>query len=109
MKLNEKIILCRKKQGLSQSDLADLLNVSTDWLLDENKNEEEKVVETNNDFPEWINKLPKSVGLMIKKYGWIYGVYASLGGFIFILFGYFVRKMSISFLALQQMIFILMR
>ena len=127
MKLNEKIILCRKKQGLSQSDLADLLNVSrqsvskwetgeakpdidklmtlsrvfdvsTDWLLDENKNEEEKVVETNNDFPEWINKLPKSVGLMVKKYGWIYGVYASLGGFIFILFGYFVRKMAISFI-----------
>ena len=93
---------------MSQSDLADLLNVlrqsvskwetgeakpdidklmtlsrvfdvSTDWLLDENKNEEEKVVETNNDFPEWINKLPKSVGLMVKKYGWIYGIYASFG------------------------------
>ena len=28
MKLSEKIILRRKKQGLSQSDLADLLNVS---------------------------------------------------------------------------------
>ena len=28
MKLNEKIICCRKKAGLSQLDLADLLGVS---------------------------------------------------------------------------------
>ena len=28
MKLNEKIIYCRKKAGLSQLDLADLLGVS---------------------------------------------------------------------------------
>ncbi len=125
MKLNEKIILCRKKQGLSQGDLAVLLNisrqsvskwetgeanpdidklktlgkvfeVSIDWLLDESEDEED--VNVNNVFPEWINKLPKSVISMIKKYGWIYGVYASIGGFIFIGFGIFVRVLAKHFI-----------
>ena len=82
MKLSEKIALCRKKQGLSQNDLADLLDVSRqsvskwetgeampgtnilvalskalevsiDWLLDESK--EKMEVEDNNDLPDWIN------------------------------------------------------
>ena len=121
MKLSEKIILCRKKQGLSQSDLADLLNVSrqsvskwetdeakpdadkllslskilevsVDWLLDESKEKIE--IEDNSDLPEWINKLPKNVVDMFKKYGWIYGVYSSVGGFVFIGIGILVRVLA---------------
>ena len=94
--IKQKIILCRKKQGLSQSDLADLLNVSrqsvskwetdeakpdtdkllslskilevsVDWLLDESKEKIE--IEDNSDLPDWINKLPKNVVDMFKKYG----------------------------------------
>ena len=125
MKLSEKIILCRKKQGLSQSDLACLLNVSRqsvskwetneakpdtdklvllskifevsiDWLLDESKEKEE--VNDNNDLPEWINKLPKNIVDMFKKYGWIYGVYASIGGFVFIGMGILVRVLAKNFI-----------
>ena len=121
MKLSEKIILCRKKQGLSQSDLADLLNVSRqsvskwetdeakpdsdklvslskifevsiDWLLDESKEKEE--TEDNSNLPNWINKLPKNVVGMFKKYGWIYGVYSSIGGFVFIGMGILIRVLA---------------
>ncbi len=127
MKLSEKITLCRKKQGLSQSDLADLLNVSRqsvskwetgeampdtdklvalskalevsiDWLLDESKEKVE--VEDNNDLPDWINKLPKNIVEMFKKYGWIYGVYSSIGGFVFIGIGILVRIVAHNFITL---------
>lgn len=128
MQLNEKIISCRKKLGLSQNDLADLLDVSRqsvskwetgesnpdldklkalakafdvsiDWLLDEEKDNEDKKVENkNNDYPEWLDKLPKNTIAMFKKYGWIYGVYSSIGGFIFIGFGILVRVMSTKFI-----------
>ncbi len=126
MKLSEKISLCRKKQGLSQSDLADLLDVSRqsvskwetreampdinklialskalevsiDWLLDESK--EKMEVEDNNDLPDWINKLPKNIVEMFKKYGWIYGVYSSIGGFVFVGIGVLVKVLARKFIA----------
>ena len=125
MKLSEKITLCRKKQGLSQSDLADLLDVSRqsvskwetgetmpdtnklvalskalevsiDWLLDESK--EKMEVEDNNDLPDWINKLPKNIVEMFKKYGWIYGVYSSIGGFVFVGIGVLVKVLARKFI-----------
>ena len=115
MKLNEKIIYCRRKSGLSQENLAELLNVSrqavskwetgdalpevnklsrlaqifgvtTDWLLSEDDEEEftaEPIREqhSNENKPE---SMPKSVTRIIRRYGWLTGVYLGIGG-VFIL------------------------
>ena len=133
MKLNEKIMYCRKKAGLSQLDLADLLGVSrqsvskwetgesnpdiskstplakafgftADWLLSE-----EEPVETLRDadasaetkpeapvskpYPDWVDHLPKNLGSMIKRFGWIYGVRLAIGGAVFTAFGCIARAM----------------
>ena len=133
MKLNEKIMYCRKKAGLSQLDLADLLGVSrqsvskwetgesnpdiskitplakafgvtADWLLSE-----EEPVETPRDanasveakpeapvskpYPDWVDHLPKYLGSMIKRFGWIYGVRLAIGGAVFTAFGCIARAM----------------
>ena len=133
MKLNEKIMYCRKKAGLSQLDLADLLGVSrqsvskwetgesnpdiskitplakafgvtADWLLSE-----EEPVETLRDadasaeakpeapvsksYPDWVDHLPKYLGSMIKRFGWIYGVRLAIGGAVFTAFGCIARAM----------------
>ena len=133
MKLNEKIMYCRKKAGLSQLDLADLLGVSrqsvskwetgesnpdiskitplakafgvtADWLLSE-----EEPVEVPRDadasaeakpeapvskpYPDWVDHLPKYLGSMIKRFGWIYGVRLAIGGAVFTAFGCIARAM----------------
>lgn len=115
MKLNEKIIYCRRKAGLSQENLAELLNVSrqavskwetgdalpevnklsrlaqifgvtTDWLLSEDEEEEfneEPIREqhSNENKPE---SMPNFVTRIIRRYGWLTGVYLGIGG-VFIL------------------------
>ena len=120
MKLNEKIIYSRKKAGMSQIDLADALGVSRqsvskwetgesnpditklpalakalgvsiDWLLSEDAQEKAPA-------PDWVEHLPKSIVGLIKKFGWVYGVYIAIGGFVFTLFGIFARVLSHNFI-----------
>lgn len=137
MKLNEKIIYYRKKTGMSQIDLADVmgvsrqtiskwetaesnpeinklpalakaLNVSIDWLLSEEDIVEETETETeessqtihidSQQYPEWIEHLPKFALGMVKKYGWLYGAYTAAGGAFFALFGVFARVLSHNFI-----------
>lgn len=136
MKLGEKIMYARKKAGMSQIDLADVLNVSrqsiskwetsesnpdisklttiakalnvsTDWLLSEDDTVLDKMEEeekTDNSFteqkkyPEWVGHLPKFAIGMVKKYGWLYGVYTAVGGLFFTIVGIFVRVMSHNFI-----------
>lgn len=134
MKLNEKINYCRKKAGLSQLDLADLLGVSrqsvskwetgeanpevtkipqlanvfgvsADWLLSEEEPETAgpspaaKAEATAPDWPDWVEHLPRHIGRMVKRYGWLYGVKVAVGGALFAAFGLFGRAMF------HQMIF----
>lgn len=146
MRLNEKIYYCRKKQGLSQNDLAGLLDVSrqsvskwetgesnpdvtklvslarifdvtTDWLLSEDEdvnmhasvqqsNYVNNAIQQNNcmnntapqndyagnpqntsEYPEWLYHLPKHLLKMVKRFGWIYGVRLSVGGFFIAIMG----------------------
>lgn len=124
MKLNERIAYARKKAGLSQIDLADLLgvsrqsvskwetgeanpdinkipelaktlNVSIDWLFSEESIEQDDRPEFKHDpnitkgYPEWIDNLPAWIKTAIKKFGWMYGIYIAIVGFVFAAFGLF--------------------
>ena len=97
MNLGEKILAARKKAGLSQTDLADLvgvsrqsvskwetgesspeagnllpvakaLNVTVDWLL----SEDDVPAPVQDASPDWVDRLPGRVRTLIKQYGWIY-------------------------------------
>lgn len=144
MKLHEKIYACRKKAGLSQEALAEKLGVSrqsvskwetgesvpeisklsilanifdvtTDWLLNESdeykpnntnaSNEDERIRQErikkfNSGFadkpqyPQWIDNAPKLIGQFIKRFGWLAGLYVSFIGLLFTLFGIFAKSMT---------------
>ena len=125
MKLNEKILYCRKKAGLSQEALAEELGVSrqavskwetgdavpeigklvslaktfdvtTDWLLSEEEPEEEmyqsyyKEADTTTSAErfekaadDWMDAVPGVLGKLVRRFGWIAGVYIAIcgGGF----------------------------
>lgn len=120
MKLNERIISARKKLGMSQSDLADLLevsrqtiskwetgeslpeisrlpklaetlDVSVDWLLSKEENITETEKNETAEYPEWISHLPVSASKMIRKYGWLYGAGMAVNGFLFMAIGLYAR------------------
>ncbi len=111
MSLSQKIQSCRKKTGLSQESLAEKIGVSrqaiskwelgeaepelrnlqllanafgvtTDYLL---SNEEEPVLSPDSGnavYPSWVDNLPKFIGKLLRRYGWLAGVYiAVIGGF----------------------------
>ena len=118
MKLSEKILELRKRRGLSQEALAELLGVSrqaiskwengdatpeifklrliaetfdvtSDWLLSEEGfidptreiKENLQSQENKQTFsPDWVDHLPKTLGNLIKKFGWLAGVYVIMAG-----------------------------
>lgn len=148
MKLHEKIYTSRKKAGLSQEALAeklgvsrqsvskwetgesvpeinklpllaDIFNVTTDWLLSEDaeikqktataNNEEEKIKQErinkinrefskNQNYPHWLDNAPKLIGQSIKRFGWLAGIYVSFIGIMFTVFGLFAKYISQKFL-----------
>ncbi len=111
MNLAEKILYRRKKAGLSQAELgekigvsrqavskwetgesipelgkivllADVFQVTTDWLLKDGEAEGDK--ETQN---HWVESVPGLLGQLIQKYGWLLGVYLAAMGALFTGFG----------------------
>lgn len=125
MTLSNKIVYCRKKAGMSQEELGEVIGVSrqaiskwetgeatpevgkllllsktfgvtTDWLLSEEEPiEEEKTTEEKSEpqgnpyyhktmeeraYPEWVDNLPKTLGRLLKRFGWLAGVYIALVG-----------------------------
>ena len=92
--LNENIYHYRKKAGMSQTDLADLVSVSrqsvSKWETGESKPDIEnlmllaKVLNVSTDTllndtvpkhpsqPEWIDHLPKHISSLIRQHGWVY-------------------------------------
>ena len=119
MKLNEKIIICRKQKGYSQEELANVLGVSrqsvskwetgeslpdihklmsiaqvfgvsTDWLLMED-DIEVKEEKTSRNYPAWLDKLPSNMLKMVQKFGWLYGLYLAGGGVVTTAVGYLSR------------------
>lgn len=139
MKMNEKILRCRKRLGMSQEELAQQLNtsrqavsqwelgnaqpelnnvialarlfgVTTDWLLLDDEETERAAPEQHTETeaasqpetqrydgrPEyartsasdsWVEHLPNVICRMIRRYGWMYGVYLALGGLLFTVMG----------------------
>lgn len=123
MKLQEKILYCRKKAGLSQEGLAEKLGISrqaiskwetgeavpeiskllllantfhvtTDWLLSEEEPEVEytdytfsstsNIPEASSSIPEanssWVDSLPGLIGQLVRRFGWLIGVYITFIG-----------------------------
>ena len=133
MKLNEKIIMARKKAGMSQIDLADAmgvsrqsvskwetgeanpeigkltllantLNCSVDWLLSESDEplsdpsveSETRRDEPSNSYPDWVDHLPNSIGRLVKRFGWLYGLRVAASGLGFLLIGAFTRFFTVN-------------
>ena len=121
MKLNEKIIHCRKKAGYSQETLAEKLSVSrqavSKWETGESQPELSKLAALaalfgvtadwliSEEDPEpapanapvsaasfnWIDSVPGVLGKLIRKYGWIFGVYLAVGGALMAIIGAIAR------------------
>ncbi len=125
MKLPEKILYCRKRAGLSQealaerlgvsrqavskwetgealpetnklAALAERLGVSVDWLLSEDEPEEPQAQPR-----DWTEGLPRTIGRLAKRWGWLAGVYMAVVGALFMGMGllarYIVSRMLSSF------------
>lgn len=157
MKLQEKILYCRKKAGLSQESLAEqtgvsrqavskwetgealpeigklvllakVFGVTTDWLLSEDEPEQEVWLKEEQNIQKgyerqpdtmtadaakeesanWVESIPGVVGKLIKRYGWLAGVYVAVVGAGFTMLGILarvlVRQMMFSGEYMDQML-----
>lgn len=123
MELNEKILSCRKKAGLSQEELAqrigvsrqavskwengdsepevgkllllaETFEVSVDWLLSRDKAANDRdapASDAASPSHSWVDSIPGLIGRMLRKYGWIFGVYVAVAGAGFALLGTLAR------------------
>lgn len=132
MILSNKITYCRKKTGMSQEELGEVIGVSrqaiskwetgeatpevskllllsktfgvtTDWLLSDDEPVEEETpaedkTETQGNpyyhktaeersYPDWVDNFPKTLGRLLKRFGWLAGVYIALVGLGFTFIG----------------------
>lgn len=130
MTLAEKIQYMRKKAGLSQEALAEILGVSrqavskwetgeaapeagkvfalsrafgvtADWLLSNEGLPERKLEpeaeeaggepENGPAAPNWVESIPGVLGRLLRRWGWLFGVYTAIVGAAFTLFGVLAR------------------
>ena len=124
VKLNEKIVYCRKRAGLSQEALAEKIGVSrqavskwetgdaepelnkirllceafgvsADWLLSEEEPQEEYTYNKEPTTEPKQDKRPENIpgvaGRLVRRFGWLAGVYVSLVGAGALIFGLLVR------------------
>ena len=84
--------------------LARAFDVTTDWLLSESDPEPDTPPEPETPAaPEapaqssnWAESIPGVIGRLIRRYGWLYGVYTALAGLGFIVIGAIARGVSLS-------------
>ena len=84
--------------------LAKAFDVTTDWLLSESEPKPEESPESEiPPMPEsaaqrdnWVESIPGVIGRLIRRYGWLYGVYTALAGLGFIVIGAIARGVSLS-------------
>lgn len=83
--------------------LASVFGVTTDWLLNEDEavedskeseKEQASTVYVHASSEDWVDKLPKFIGRMFRRFGWLYGVYIALGGAGFCFIGGLAKYMS---------------
>ena len=84
--------------------LAKAFDVTTDWLLSESEPEPEEspepeippMPETPSQGDNWVESIPGVIGRLIRRYGWLYGVYTALAGLGFIVICAIARGVSLS-------------
>ena len=115
MNIGEKVYQLRKAKGYSQEELAELLGVTrqavSKWELGSSTPELESVVELAKLFgvttdylltdtqpsPEktektdWLDRLPGVIGSLVRRFGWLAGIYVSVSGCAIAGIGVFVR------------------
>lgn len=79
--------------------LAKVFNVTTDSLLSE-----EVPIEDTTDTSDfvgkeqmgntWVDSIPGVIGRLLRRYGWLFGVYLAVSGMIFIFLGAMARLLS---------------
>ena len=83
--------------------LAAAFGVTTDWLLSESESEPEPVEPPANSAAgtaenapgaNWVESVPGVIGRLIRRYGWLYGVYTALAGLGFLVIGAIARGVS---------------
>ena len=83
--------------------LAAAFGVTTDWLLSESEPEPEPVEPPANSAAgtaenapgaNWVESVPGVIGRLIRRYGWLYGVYTALAGLGFLVIGAVARGVS---------------
>jgi len=87
------------------ASLAAVFGVTTDWLLSDaepsdesennNKNNEKNSNPYNpNTYPEWMDRAPHFIGKLLKRYGWLFGVYVTVIGAVLMIFGGIAKLMT---------------
>lgn len=83
--------------------LAAAFGVTTDWLLSESEPEPEPVeppassaagTAENAPGANWVESVPGVIGRLIRRYGWLYGVYTALTGLGLLVIGAIARGVS---------------
>ena len=79
--------------------LAEAFGVSTDWLLSDDEPQEEaesdfRTGQSAKSYPDWIDSLPGTLGRLLRRYGWLLGVYIAVYGAAFTLIGGLARFLS---------------
>lgn len=86
--------------------LSSIFAVSTDWLLNDDLGVEEPEEEPKAEKQEvstvyvhsasgdWVDKLPKFIGKLFRRFGWLFGVYMAAGGAGFTLIGGLAKYLS---------------
>ena len=83
--------------------LAAAFGVTTDWLLSESEPEPEPVeppansaagTAENTPGANWVESVPGVIGRLIRRYGWLYGVYTALAGLGLLVIGAIARGVS---------------
>lgn len=93
--------------------LAQTFGVTADWLLSEEPMpvpEDAKAEapeapasaptsapQAASAYPEWLNSLPRFLVGMVRRYGWLYGVYQAIGGAVMMAFGFLMRTVMNGF------------
>ena len=84
--------------------LAKEFGVSADWLLDDTQDEPQEIKQETQPPAEkhsWVEDVPGVLGRLLRRYGWLFGVYLAVGGAgilgLGVLAGYMTGRMFTGF------------
>ena len=80
--------------------LASAFDVTTDWLLNEEEPEEERYAAPepkpvqSAPSTNWVDSIPGAFGRLLRRYGWLFGVYLAISGAFITAIGELARYMT---------------